>query len=67
MDKINFLFLFSDLLIVEDHTPSPEPQKYKKYGGEWYNQDDMVIKDGPQGKILPWKSFVINNHEIIML
>ncbi|XP_068688838.1 uncharacterized protein [Montipora foliosa] len=37
-----------DLLIVEDHSPSPEPQKYKKYGGEWYNQDDMVIKDGPQ-------------------
>lgn len=40
----------SDLLIVMDHTPSPEPQKYQKKGGEWYNQDDMVIKDGPQGE-----------------
>jgi len=36
------------LLTVEDHIPSPEPQKYEKKGGEWYNQDDMVIKDGPQ-------------------
>ncbi|XP_029197693.2 uncharacterized protein LOC114962816 isoform X9 [Acropora millepora] len=41
----------SDLLIVEDHVPSPEPQKYRKSGGEWYNQDDMVIKDGPQGTL----------------
>ncbi|XP_078345346.1 uncharacterized protein LOC144630857 isoform X11 [Oculina patagonica] len=37
-----------DLLTVEDHTPSPEPLKYEKKGGDWYNQDDMVIKDGPQ-------------------
>ncbi|XP_020609428.1 uncharacterized protein LOC110048011 [Orbicella faveolata] len=37
-----------DLLTIEDHTPSPEPLKYEKKGGDWYNQDDMVIKDGPQ-------------------
>ncbi|XP_073230892.1 uncharacterized protein [Porites lutea] len=37
-----------DLLTVKDHIPSPEPQKYEKKGGEWYNQDDMVIKNGPQ-------------------
>ena len=44
------LLLFSDLLTIEDHTPSPEPLKYEKKGGDWYNQDDMVIKDGPQGE-----------------
>lgn len=44
------LGFFSDLFTVTDHVPSPEPLKYKKTGGEWYNQDDMVIKDGPQGK-----------------
>ncbi|CAH3128325.1 unnamed protein product [Porites lobata] len=37
-----------DLLTVKDYIPSPEPQKYEKKGGEWYNQDDMVIKNGPQ-------------------
>ena len=41
-----------DLLTVKDHIPSPEPQKYEKKGGQWYNQDDMVIKNGPQGKHL---------------
>lgn len=44
------LLLFLDLLTIEDHTPSPEPLKYEKKGGDWYNQDDMVIKDGPQGE-----------------
>ena len=44
------LGFFSDLLTVTDHVSSPKPLKYKKIGGEWYNQDDMVIKDGPQGK-----------------
>jgi len=23
---------------MEPHTPSPEPQKYQKNGGDWYNQ-----------------------------
>ena len=48
-DKVTLL-LFPDLLTIEDHTPSPEPLKYDKKGGDWYNQDDMVIKDGPQGE-----------------
>jgi len=47
--KVTLLF-FLDLLTIEDHTPSPEPLKYEKKGGDWYNQDDMVIKDGPQGE-----------------
>lgn len=43
------MVLFADLFAIEAHTPSPEPRKYEKKGGDWYNQDDMVIKDGPQG------------------
>ena len=52
--------VFSGLLTVEDHIPSPEPQKYEKKGGEWYNQDDMVIKDGPQGEACRFTELYIN-------
>ena len=34
----------SDLLTMEPHTPSPEPQRYQKNGGDWYNQN---ITDTP--------------------
>ncbi|PFX23761.1 hypothetical protein AWC38_SpisGene11675 [Stylophora pistillata] len=37
-----------DLLTVQAHTPSPEPKQYEKKQWDWYNQDDMVIKDGPE-------------------
>lgn len=43
--------LFADLLTVQGHTPSPEPKQYEKKQWDWYNQDDMVIKDGPEGNI----------------
>ena len=32
-------FSVSDLLTMEPHTPSPEPQRYQKNGGDWYNQN----------------------------
>ncbi|XP_027048137.1 uncharacterized protein LOC113675743 isoform X1 [Pocillopora damicornis] len=37
-----------DLLSIQAHTPSPEPKQYEKKQWDWYNQDDMVIRDGPQ-------------------
>lgn len=33
--------LVTDLLTMEAHTPSPEPQRYQKKGGDWYNQDNL--------------------------
>lgn len=32
-------FAVSDLLTMEPHTPSPEPQRYQRNGGDWYNQN----------------------------
>ena len=26
---------------MEAHTPSPEPQRYQKKGGDWYSQDSV--------------------------
>ena len=41
---------FSDLLTIEAHTPSLQPQKYEKKGGDWYNQDDMQTVDALEGR-----------------
>ena len=45
------VMLSADLLSIQAHTPSPEPKQYEKKQWDWYNQDDMVIRDGPQGKV----------------
>ena len=37
MIHLNFVL---DLLTVEPHTPSPEPQRYQKNGGDWYSQNN---------------------------
>ena len=31
--------VLADLLTIQPHTPSPEPKKYQRNGGDWYNQD----------------------------
>ena len=36
----SFGFYVSDLLTIEPHTPSPEPQRYQKNGGDWYSQNN---------------------------
>lgn len=41
--------LWTDLLSSESHTPSPEPKRYEKKGGEWYTQDN-VDGNSPKGK-----------------
>ena len=41
---INFLFLYSDLLTIDPHTPTPEPIRYDKTDGQWYNHDGVDIK-----------------------
>ena len=38
------LFSFTDLLTIEPHTPSPEPKKYHKNGGDWNNNDAKETK-----------------------
>lgn len=45
------VMLSADLLSIQAHTPSPVPKQYEKKQWDWYNQDDMVIRDGPQGKV----------------
>ena len=50
------VMLSADLLSIQAHTPSPEPKQYEKKQWDWYNQDDMVIRDGPQGKV--WFRFL---------
>lgn len=42
--EVDFL---TDLLTVEPHIPSPEPQRYEKKGGDWYSQDNV---DGGKSK-----------------
>lgn len=39
-----------DLLTVEPHTPTPEPVRYDKTDGQWYNHDGVDIKDTQQRK-----------------
>lgn len=39
-----------DLLTVEPQTPTPEPVRYDKTDGQWYNHDGVDIKDTQQRK-----------------
>lgn len=39
-----------DLLTVEPHTPTPEPVRYDKTDGQWYNHDGVDINDTQQRK-----------------
>jgi len=36
--------LVADLLRIEPHTPSPEPRRYEKNGGDWYNHGNTEAK-----------------------
>ena len=35
----------ADLLTVEPHTPTPEPEKYDKKDGQWYTHDGVDVKE----------------------
>ena len=40
----------SDLLIMDPHTPTPEPVKHDKTDGQWYAHDGVDVKDTQQRK-----------------
>ena len=40
----------ADLLMVEPHTPTPEPVKYDKKDGQWYTHDGVDVEDTQQRK-----------------
>ena len=40
----------ADLLMVEPHTPTPEPVKYDKKDGQWYTHDGVDVEDTQQWK-----------------
>ena len=42
--------LFSDLLSVEPHVPTPEPVTYDKKDGEWYTHEGVDVKETLQRK-----------------
>ena len=44
----NFVYLFTDLLTITPHTPTPEPVKYNKRDGQWYSHDGVDAKDTQQ-------------------
>ena len=39
-----------DLLMVEPHTPTPEPVQYDKKDGQWYGHDGVDVKDTQERK-----------------
>lgn len=43
-------FFLEDLLIVNPHTPTPEPVKYDKKDGQWYGHDGVDVHDMLQRK-----------------
>ena len=43
-------FFLQDLLIIDHHTPTPEPVKYEKKDGEWYVHDEVDVQDTLQRK-----------------
>ena len=40
----------ADLLMVEPHTPTPEPVKYDKKDGQWYTHEGVDVEDTQQRK-----------------
>lgn len=46
---IKNIFL-EDLLIIDPHTPTPEPVKYDKKDGQWYAHDGVDVHDMLQRK-----------------
>lgn len=51
--SVHYASVLADLLLVQPHTPTPEPVRYEKKDGEWYTHDGVNIKESQQRKGKP--------------
>ena len=51
--SVHYASVLADLLLVQPHTPTPEPVRYEKKDGEWYTHDGVDIKESQQRKGKP--------------
>ena len=61
-----------DLLMVEPHTPTPEPVQYDKKDGQWYGHDGVDVKDTQERKgnrellrQVYWNELVFPSHKCV--
>jgi len=45
---MNGLYILTDLLTIESHSPTPEPVKYDKTDGQWYTHDGVDVEETQQ-------------------
>ena len=45
---MNGLYILTDLLTIESHSPNPEPVKYDKTDGQWYTHDGVDVEETQQ-------------------
>jgi len=45
---MNGLYILTDLLTIESHSPNPEPVKYDKTDGHWYTHDGVDVEETQQ-------------------
>ena len=61
-----------DLLMVEPHTPTPEPVQFDKKDGQWYGHDGVDVKDTQERKgdrellrQVYWNELVFPSHKCV--